>query len=84
MQAKRWYPTIEALGDGSLVVLGGDHNGGYVSTFAQNEPSFEYWPKQPSGAINMPFLNVTVPVNLFPLTWLTKSGKSAVFSLRAN
>ena len=27
-QGKRWYPTIEALGDGSLIILGGDKNGG--------------------------------------------------------
>ncbi|WOO82856.1 Aldehyde oxidase GLOX [Vanrija pseudolonga] len=75
MAAKRWYPTIEGLADGSVIVLGGDHNGGYVSTFAQNEPSYEYWPKQSSGAIPMNFLNATVPVNLFPLTWLLPSGK---------
>ena len=28
MTTKRWYPTIEGLGDGSVVVLGGDQNGG--------------------------------------------------------
>lgn len=27
-QGKRWYPTIEALADGSLMVIGGDTNGG--------------------------------------------------------
>ena len=75
MTSKRWYPMVEALGDGSLVILGGDTNGGYVSTFAQNNPTFEYWPKQSSGAITMDFLNETVPLNLFPLTWLTASGK---------
>lgn len=75
MSSKRWYPTIEGLADGSLVVLGGDTNGGYVSTYAQNNPTYEYWPKQASGSISMAFLNATVPVNLFPLTWLTSSGK---------
>lgn len=75
MSGKRWYPTIEGLADGSVIVLGGDTNGGYVSTFVQNNPTYEYWPKQPSGAIGMSFLNETVPVNLFPLTWLMPSGK---------
>lgn len=28
MTSKRWYPTVEALGDGSVVILGGDINGG--------------------------------------------------------
>jgi hypothetical protein len=27
-QGKRWYPTIEALADGALMVIGGDENGG--------------------------------------------------------
>jgi len=47
----------------------------YVSTFAQNNPTYEYWPKQSSGAIAMSFLNETVPLNLFPLTWLMPSGE---------
>ena len=74
-QAKRWYPTVEPLGDGSLVIFGGDHNGGYVSTFAQNEPSYEFFPKQSTGAIPLSFLNDTVPVNLFPLSWLMPDGE---------
>ncbi|WWD22747.1 hypothetical protein CI109_107240 [Kwoniella shandongensis] len=75
MSGKRWYPSVELLGDGSLIVLGGDNNGGYVSTFVQNNPTYEYWPKKASGAIHMDFLNYTVPVNLFPLTWLLPGGK---------
>ncbi|WVQ82615.1 hypothetical protein IAT38_004746 [Cryptococcus sp. DSM 104549] len=75
MSSKRWYPTVELLGDGSLIIIGGDGNGGYVSTFAQNNPTYEYWPKQASGAIHMDFLNYTVPVNLFPLTWLLPNGQ---------
>ncbi|KAK4686476.1 hypothetical protein P7C73_g3648, partial [Tremellales sp. Uapishka_1] len=74
-QSKRWYPMVEGLADGSLIVLGGDTNGGYVSTFVQNNPTYEYFPKQSSGSIPMAFLNYTVPVNLFPLTWLLPSGK---------
>ncbi|WRT63285.1 uncharacterized protein IL334_000189 [Kwoniella shivajii] len=75
MSGKRWYPSVEILGDGSLIVLGGDNNGGYVSTFTQNNPTYEYWPKQSSGGIHMDFLNYTVPVNLFPLTYLLPGGK---------
>lgn len=28
MTGKRWYPTVEGLGDGSVIVIGGDENGG--------------------------------------------------------
>ncbi|WWC57666.1 uncharacterized protein I303_100200 [Kwoniella dejecticola CBS 10117] len=75
MSGKRWYPSVEILGDGSLIVLGGDNNGGYVSTTVQNNPTYEYWPKQSSGGIHMDFLEYTVPVNLFPLTYLLPGGK---------
>ena len=27
-QGNRWYPAVEKLGDGSVIVLGGDKNGG--------------------------------------------------------
>lgn len=75
MTSKRWYPTVEILGDGSLIVLGGDGNGGYVSTFAQNNPTYEFYPKTDNQSHYMDFLNYTVPVNLFPLTWLMPGGK---------
>lgn len=57
-----------------MVVIGGDKNGGYVSTQVQNNPTYEYYPKR-GEEIYMDFLNYTVPVNLFPLTWLMPSGK---------
>lgn len=75
MTSKRWYPTVEVLGDGSLIVLGGDVNGGYVSTFVQNNPTYEFYPKTDNESHYMDFLNYTVPVNLFPLTWLMPGGK---------
>jgi hypothetical protein len=28
MTSNRWYPTVEGLEDGSLIVIGGDNNGG--------------------------------------------------------
>jgi hypothetical protein len=65
---------VEGLGDGSVIVIGGDKNGGYVSTQVQNNPTYEFYPKQ-GEAVYMDFLNYTVPVNLFPLTWLMPSGK---------
>ena len=76
MTGSRWYPTIETLEDGSVIVIGGDGNGGYVSTQKQNNPTLEYFPPKGDGkAIYLDFLNRTVPTNLFPLTWLLPSGR---------
>jgi hypothetical protein len=47
----------------------------YVATKAQNNPTYEYWPKRPEGKINMDFLDYTLPLSLYPLVWLMPSGK---------
>jgi hypothetical protein len=52
----------------------------YVSTFVQNNPTYEFWPKK-GAQINMDFLNATVPMNLFPITHLMPSGMLAFKSL---
>lgn len=74
MQKRRWYPTVEAMGDGTLWIGGGEDYGGYVADAGQNEPNFEYWPPR-GGAITMDFLTQTLPMNLYPLAWLMASGK---------
>ncbi|KAN0060686.1 hypothetical protein ACQY0O_007344 [Thecaphora frezii] len=75
MTVRRWYPTVETLGDGTLWVGGGEDYGGYVTDDSQNQPNYEYWPPRGDKAIDMPFLRSTVPVNLYPLAWLMASGK---------
>lgn len=74
MTRRRWYPTVEALGDGTLWVGGGEDYGGYVADAGQNQPNFEYWPPR-GDAVNMDFLTQTLPMNLYPLAWLMASGK---------
>jgi hypothetical protein len=76
MTGRRWYPMVEALEDGSLIIIGGDKNGGYVNTAAQDNPTYEFFPPKGDGqAINLQFLSDTLPVNLYALTWLMPSGK---------
>lgn len=75
MTGKRWYPTVETLEDGTLIVIGGDKNGGYVNTAVQDNPTYEFFPLTSEGAINLKFLSETLPVNLYPLVWLMPSGK---------
>lgn len=57
--------------------MGGSRNGAYVNSAALSVPSYEYFP--PAGPpIISPFLENTLPVNLYPLTWLLPSGKLLV------
>ncbi|KAF8753346.1 Glyoxal oxidase [Rhizoctonia solani] len=54
MQKARWYASTEALADGSIVIVGGYVNGGYINRNTPNidpaysegaaEPTFEFWP----------------------------------------
>lgn len=91
MTTRRWYPTLETLEDGSAIILGGCLWGGYVNSPNQDNPTFEYWP--PKGEPTM--LNIladSMPVNLFPLTWLLPSGnlfiqaefKAEIFDYKSN
>ena len=42
MQQQRWYSTAEALGDGTIVIIGGYTSGGYVNRNYPNvDPEFE-------------------------------------------
>jgi hypothetical protein len=76
MTGRRWYPTVEVLEDGTMIVIGGDKNGGYVNTAAQDNPTYEFFPpKTPNVAIDLDFLSEALPVNLYTLTWLMPSGK---------
>lgn len=34
LMKRRWYSTTEALGNGTLVIVGGFVNGGYINRFA--------------------------------------------------
>jgi len=79
MQSERWYPTIETLQDGSLIVLGGMRDGGYVNTEYADNPTIEYFPSK-GNQIGLNLLAETLPCNLYPLTWLLPSGNLLVQS----
>lgn len=41
MQSQRWYPGLEQLGDGSIVLIGGANNGGYINrNFPNDDPAY--------------------------------------------
>ncbi|WVO17686.1 hypothetical protein L204_105384 [Cryptococcus depauperatus] len=75
MTGHRWYPTIETLEDGTLIVIGGDKNGGYVNTAGQDNPTYEFFPPREGDPVNLQFLTDTLPINLYAITWLLPSGK---------
>lgn len=74
--SRRWYPTLETLADGSIIIIGGCQYGGYVNNFEQDNPTYQFFPPRGDGAdITMPLLQRTLPANLYPLTWLLPSGQ---------
>jgi hypothetical protein len=76
MTGRRWYPMVEVLEDGSLIVIGADLWGGYVNMASQDNPTYEYFPPKGDGlAINLQFLTDCLPTNLYALTWLMPSGR---------
>ncbi|TCD68055.1 hypothetical protein EIP91_011600 [Steccherinum ochraceum] len=75
MTTRRWYPTLETLEDGSIIIIGGDMWGGFVNDAGQTNPTYEFFPSTGGAPIGSPLLDRTLPANLFPLTWLLPSGK---------
>ncbi|GAA5830418.1 hypothetical protein JCM3766R1_002709 [Sporobolomyces carnicolor] len=79
MPLSRWYPTVETLPDGSVIIIGGELYGSFVNTpqGGQNVPSIEFWPRRSldESPRNLTFLEETMPVNLYPLTWLLSDGR---------
>nr|GAT51249.1 predicted protein [Mycena chlorophos] len=78
----RWYTSTVRLFDGSLMIIGGVHED---IPFYNTDPvnSFEFFPPKDNGVPrDSPFLNRTVPVNLFPRGFALPDG--TVFILANN
>ncbi|PCH36106.1 copper radical oxidase [Wolfiporia cocos MD-104 SS10] len=76
MTTRRWYPTVETLEDGRLIIIGGCDWGGYVNDASQTNPTYEFLPPLPDvGLTTSTLLTNTLPANLYPLTWLLPSGR---------
>ncbi|CAE6433388.1 unnamed protein product [Rhizoctonia solani] len=73
MSTRRWYPTVEGLADGSVMIIGGNQYGGFVNSEGNNNPTIEYYPSR-GNPIGLPMLLRTLPANLYTLTWLLPSG----------
>lgn len=86
LQVQRWYSTAEPLGDGTVAVIGGFANGGYINrnypddddpVYQHNasQPTYEFWPWNGQQPPVMDFLWKAGGLNSYPLTWLLASGK---------
>jgi hypothetical protein len=90
MQRARWYSAAEPLGDGSVVILGGFTNGGYINrNFPNTDPEFEggaaestyeMYPSNGSQPQPVQFLIKTSGLNAYAHTFLMPSGKMFVQS----
>lgn len=85
MQKKRWYSTAEALADGSIVLIGGFVNGGYINrNFPDHDPNsgaaentYEYYPSK-GDAKEMQLMLNTGGLNSYAHAFLMPSGKMLV------
>jgi hypothetical protein len=88
MQKQRWYSAAEALADGSVVLIGGFVNGGYVNRNFPNidpateggaaEPTYEFFPSRGGTPQQMQFMITTSGLNSYAHTFLMPSGKMFV------
>ncbi|KAJ7667906.1 glyoxal oxidase [Mycena polygramma] len=82
MQRQRWYSTAEALGNGTIAIIGGFLNGGYILRNVPNnnpndgaELSYEFYPSNGQTPQALNFLFKTSGLNAYPLSFLMSSGK---------
>ncbi|KAI8093205.1 glyoxal oxidase N-terminus-domain-containing protein [Halteromyces radiatus] len=83
MTNNRWYPTVEQLPEGDIFIIGGSTKGAAVNRDEINVPSYEFWPPRGDGReIHMPFLNETMPFNLYPFVFALPDGNLFIFANR--
>jgi hypothetical protein len=88
MQKQRWYASAEALPDGSIVLIGGFVNGGYINRNTPNddpmyehsaaEPTYEFYPANGRTPQNMTFMTTTSGLNAYAHAFQMPSGKMLV------
>ncbi|TFK96337.1 glyoxal oxidase [Pterulicium gracile] len=87
MQKRRWYSAAEPLADGTIAIIGGYVNGGFINRKYPNkdparsggasEPSSEFYPSR-GEPVDMPFMSLTSGLNSYAHTYLMRSGKMLV------
>ncbi|KIM23159.1 glyoxal oxidase, partial [Serendipita vermifera MAFF 305830] len=76
MTTQRWYPSVETLEDGRMLVMGGSKDGAFVNNLGINNPTYEIWPPAAGeSVVDSPLLAGTLPANQYPITHLLPSGE---------
>jgi hypothetical protein len=88
MKANRWYSAAEATGDGSVVILGGFVQGGFINRNwpdvdpitegGQAQNTYEYYPPRTGNPPTVNFLVKTSGLNAYAHMFLMPSGKILV------
>ncbi|KAI9509598.1 glyoxal oxidase [Russula earlei] len=88
MIKRRWYPGAEALADGTIVLIGGFTQGGFINRNYPNvdpayeggqaEPTYEFFPPRTQPPQVMNFMIKTSGLNGYALAFLMASGKMFV------
>jgi len=74
MMKERWYAYVEPMQDGHVMILGGMRDGGFVPSAGSNEPTYEFYPSTGS-TYNMDLLSRSVPLSLYPITYLMSNNE---------
>ncbi|KAI0635459.1 DUF1929-domain-containing protein [Trametes polyzona] len=88
MQSQRWYSGAEPMADGTIVLVGGFTNGGYINRNYPNvdpareggaaNPTYEFFPANGRQEQEMAFMIKTSGLNAYPLLYNMPSGKMLV------
>ncbi|TFK47067.1 DUF1929-domain-containing protein [Heliocybe sulcata] len=88
MQKQRWYSAAEPMADGTVVLIGGFVNGGYINRNYPNtdpayeggaaEPTYEFYPSNGQAPQVMQFMIKTSGLNAYAHTFNMPSGKMLV------
>ena len=88
MKARRWYSAAEPTGDGTIVIMGGFVNGGFINrqwpvtdpiaSNGQAENTYEYFPAKDGDPQLVQFLIKTSGLSAYAHTYLMPSGKMLV------
>ncbi|KAI0761400.1 glyoxal oxidase N-terminus-domain-containing protein, partial [Irpex lacteus] len=82
LAAARWYPSSVRIFDGSLMIMGGSQVNSVFYNI-QPENSFEFFPSKDAGGVRpSPFLERSLPANLFPRGFALPDGR--VFIVASN